>query len=163
MRLASLSLFALVAVTGCAGTRWAVADSSPLLAVTVAPAEVQGPVDRVLVAKRRATLIAELRAHGYQVLETPAAGVPLLTLTFDGAIVDDSKLHAADDPRHHIYNDLHYQFVAYTVQLNLVDATGHVVVRGTASSDADPRAAVAELTANLVRDVPAVASTYATR
>jgi hypothetical protein len=163
MRLASLSLLALVSASGCAATRWAVADTSPLYAVTVAPAEVQGPVDRVLVAKRRAVFIGELRAHGYQVLETPAAGVPLLTMTFAGALVDDAKLHAPDDPRHHIYNDLHYQFVAYTVELALVDATGHLVVRGVASSNVDPGAAVAELTANLVRDVPAVAATYATR
>jgi hypothetical protein len=163
MRLVSLSLLALVTASGCAGTSWAVADPSPLVAVTVAPAVVDGPVDHVLVAKRRASMIGELRAHGYHVLETAAAGVPLLTMTFQGALVDDSKLHAPDDPRHHIYNDLHYQFVEYMVRLDLVDATGHVVVHGTPTANGDPASAVAELTAHLVRDVPAVASTYATR
>ena len=163
MRFTSLSLSLLSLVAGCAGTRWSVVDARPLLAVAVAPAEVQGPVDRVLVAQRRGTLIGELRAHGYQVLETAAPGVPTLTMKIEGTLVDDSKFHAPDDPRHHIYNDLHYSFVEYRVHVDIVDAGGRVVVCGSASSNADPAAAVAELTANLVRDVPPVSSTYATR
>jgi hypothetical protein len=163
MRFASLSLFVVIAGSGCASSRWSVVDARPLVAVTVAPAEVHGPVDRVLVEQRRATMIGELRAHGYQVLETAAPGVPTLTMKVDGTLIEDSQLHAPDDVRHGIYNDLHYQFVAYKVHLDLVDAAGHVVVCGTASSNQDLANAVAELTARLVRDVPAAATTIATR
>lgn len=163
MRLTSLSLLALVVGSGCAGSRWSVVDSRPLVAVTVAPAELHGPVDRVLVAQRRATMIGELRAHGYTVLEAATPGVPTLTMKIDGTLIDDSQLHAPDDARHGIYNTLRYQFVAYQVHLDLVDAGGHVVVCGSASSNQDPAGAVAELTAHLVRDVPAAASTFAAR
>jgi hypothetical protein len=167
MRLSSLSLsvslFGLVFVSGCAGTRWSVVDSRPLVAVTVAPAEIHGPVDRVLVAQRRASMIGELKARGYQVLEDKTPGVPTLTMKVDGKLIDDSQMHAADDPNHGIYNTLRYQFVAYEVHLDLVDAGGHVVVCGSASSNQDPEGAVAELTANLVRDIPAAASSYAAR
>ena len=51
MRLVPLSLLALVAASGCAGTRWSVVDARPLIAVAVAPAEVDGPADRA--ARRR--------------------------------------------------------------------------------------------------------------
>lgn len=163
MRLVALSLFSLVAGSGCAGSRWSVVDSRPLLAVTVAPAELHGPVDRMLVAQRRAAMIGELRAHGYQVLEQAVAGVPTLTMKIDGTLIDDSQLHAPDDARHGIINDLHYQFIAYKVHLDLVDASGHVAVCGSASSNQDPEGAVAELTAHLVRDIPAGAATIATR
>ncbi|MCU1278509.1 MAG: hypothetical protein JWM53_2055 [bacterium] len=163
MRLASLSLFVVIAGSGCAGSRWSVVDSRPLLAVTVAPAELQGPVDRMLVAQRRATMIGELRARGYQVLDHAVAGVPTLTMKIEGTLIEDSQLHAPDDPRHHIINDLHYQFIAYKVHLDVVDSGGHVVVCGSASSNQDPAGAVAELTAHLVRDVPAAAATFAAR
>ena len=76
---------------------------------------------------------------------------------------DDSKLHAPDDPRHQIFNDLHYQFVDYHVHLDVVDAAGRVVVCGTASADRDPESAMNELTARLVRDVPPAAATFARR
>ena len=78
-------------------------------------------------------------------------------------LVDDSQLHAPDDPRHHIFNDLHYQFVAYTVHLDVVDGAGRIVACGSATSNADPEGAVAELTARLVRDMPAAAAAYAAR
>ena len=42
MRSLSLSLFAVVAASGCAGARWTVADSHPVVAVAVAPAELHG-------------------------------------------------------------------------------------------------------------------------
>lgn len=164
MRLASLSLLSLAAIgSGCAGARWSVVDSHPLLAVTVAPAELHGPVDRALVGKRRNTMIGELRARGYQVLETAAPGVPTLTMKIDGKLIDDSQLHAPDDPRHGVYNTLRYQFVAYSVRLDLVDGGGHVMASGSASSNQDPEGAVAELIAHLVRDVPVTSSTYAAR
>jgi hypothetical protein len=163
MRLASLPLFVLVFGSGCASARWSVVDARPLVAVTVAPIEVHGPVDRVLVAQRRAAMIGELRARGYQVLEAPAPGVPTLTMKVDGTIVDDWQMHAPDDPPHGIYNTLRYRFVAYKIRLDLVDAGGRVVVCGSASSNQDPAAAVAELTALLVRDVPAAATGYAAR
>ena len=163
MRFSSLSFFCLVAASGCAGTRWSVVDARPLVAISLAPAELHGPVDAELVAERRATMVGELRAHGYQVLDARAPGVPTLTMKVDGTLVDDSKLHAPDDPRHHIYNDLHYQFVAYAVHLDVVDGTGHIVVCGSATANQDPASAIAELTARLVRDVPPAASTYAAR
>jgi hypothetical protein len=165
MRVASLSLslFALVFVSGCAGARWSVTDHRPLMAVTVAPAEIHGTVDGALVARRRAAMIGELRAHGYQVLEAAAAGVPSLTLKVQGRLVDDAQLHAPDDVAHGIRNDLRYQFVAYEIHLDLVDAAGRVVVCGSASSNQDPEGALGELTARLLRDVPAAATTYAAR
>jgi hypothetical protein len=163
MRLVPLSLFALVAASGCAGARWSVVDARPLVAITVAPAEIHGPVDAELVAQRRGTLIGELRAHGYQVLDAAAPGVPMLKLAVSGSVVTDAQLHAPDDPRHRIFNDLHYAFVAYTVHLDVVDGAGRVMVCGSASSNHDPATAVAELTARLVRDVPAAGSTYAAR
>lgn len=161
LRLASL--FALATASGCAATSWSVVDAHPLMAVTVAPAEIGGPVDRVLVAQRRATMIGELRAHGYQVLEAPAAGVPTLTMKVEGTLVDDSKLHAPDDARHRIFNDLHYSFVTYAVHLDVVDGGGRTVACGRASSDGDPATAVAALTSRLLRDVPAASSTFASR
>ena len=163
MRLFSLSLLVIVAGSGCAGSRWSVVDARPLVAVTVAPAELHGPVDRLLVAQRRGAMLGELRARGYQVLEAAAAGVPTLTVKFEGTLVDDSQLHAPDDARHGIRNDLHYQFVSYQVHLDVVDASGRIVVCGSASSNQDPEGAVAELTARLVHDVPAAAATYAAR
>lgn len=163
MRLVPLSFLALVAASGCAGTRWSVVDARPLVAITVAPAEIHGPVDSLLVAQRRGTLIGELRAHGYQVLDAAAPGVPTLKMKVEGNVVTDAQLHAPDDARHHIFNDLHYQFVAYTVHLDVVDGGGRVLVCGSATSNADPATAVAELTAHLVHDVPAAASTYAAR
>jgi hypothetical protein len=157
MRLASLSLFALAAASGCAGTRWSVVDSRPLAVLAVAPAELHGPVDRVLIAQRRATMIGELRAHGYQIVAAPAAGAATLTMKIEGTMIRDSQLHAPDDARHGIFNDLHYQFVVYAVHLDVVDDTGHIVVCGSASANGDPATAVAELTARLERDVPAAA------
>ena len=163
MRLVPLSLFALVAASGCAGARWSVVDARPLVAVAVAPAEIHGPVDKLLVARRRAALIGELRAHGYQIADAAAPGVPTLALKVDGRIVDASQLHAPDDPRHNIYNDLRYQFIAYTVHLDVGDGNGHLVACGSASANVDPATAVAALTARLVHDLPAAPSTYAVR
>jgi hypothetical protein len=163
MRLASLSLFVIIAASGCASSRWSVVDARPLVAVTMAPAEIHGPVDRVLVAQRRATMVGELRARGYQVLDQPAAGVPTLTMKIEGTLFDDSQFHAPDDTRHRIVNDLHYQFIAYKVHVDIVDAAGHIIVCGSASSNEDPAQAVAELTARLVRDVPAATTTLAAR
>jgi hypothetical protein len=159
----SLSLLATAALSGCAGARWSVVDSRPLIAVHVAPAELHGAVDGELVAQRRATFIGDLRAHGYQVLDAPTPGVPTLTMKVDGTLIDDAKLHAPDDARHHIYNDLHYQFVAYQVHLDVVDAAGHIVVCGSASADQDPQKAMATLATRLVRDVPAAKSSVASR
>ncbi|MGZ3429938.1 MAG: hypothetical protein ACXVCV_24980 [Polyangia bacterium] len=153
----------LIAASGCAGTRWSVVEARPLMAIAVAPAELGGRVDKLLVAQRRAAMIGQLRARGYQVLDKAPPGVPTLTMKVDGRIVDDSQLHAPDDPRHNIYNDLHYQFVAYTVHLDVVDGGGHIVACGSASSNMDPATAVAELTAHLVHDLPAAPSTYAAR
>ena len=163
MRCVPLSLIALVAVSGCAGTRWSVTGAHPLIAVAVPPAEVGGFVDAHLVAERRSVMIGELRARGYQVLGTAPAGVPTLRLKIEGRLVDDSLLHAPDDPRHNIYNDLHYRFVAYSVHLDVVDGGGRILACGHASSNGDPEAAVAELTARLVRDLPAAPSAYAAR
>ena len=163
MRFSWLSLSVLVAMSGCASSRWSFVATRPLAAITVAPAEMHGPVDRVIVAQRRATLIGVLRARGYRVLDNPAPGVPTLTIRFEGKMIDDSQLHAPDDARHGIYNDLHYQFVAYRVQLDVVDGSGHPVASGSASSDQDPEGAVTELTALLVRDVPAASANLAIR
>lgn len=163
LTLFSLSLFALAAVSGCASARWSVVDARPLPAVVVAPVELHGPVDRVLVGQRRATMIGALRAHGYQVLEAPTAGMPTLTMKVEGTLLDDSKMHAPDDARHHIFNDLTYAFVVYSVHVDILDGNGHIVVCGSASSDADPAGALARLTERLVRDVPPAASTVASR
>ena len=163
MRSLLLTLLCTLAASGCAGTHWSVVDSRPLMAVTVAPAELHGPLDRTLVTARRYQMIDELRAHGYQVLEAAAPGVPTLTMKIEGALITDSALHAPDDPRHNIYNDLHYAFVDYKVHIDLVDAGGRIVVCGSASSDHDPEGALTTLTAHLVRDVPSAASTLATR
>lgn len=163
MRLLPLSLFALVAVSGCAGARWSVVEARPLMAVAIAPAELVGPVDKLLIMQRRAAMISQLRARGYQVLDRAAPGIPILTMKVDGRIVDDSQFHAPDDLRHNIYNDLHYQFVVYTVHVDIVDGSGRIVACGSASSNMDPAPAVAELTAHLVRDLPAASATYAAR
>jgi len=157
------SLFLVMTASGCAATRWSVVDARPLVAVNVAPVELRGAVDRVLVAQRRAAMIGELRAHGYQVLETPAPGVPTLTMKVEGTIVDDSKLHAPDDPRHHIFNDLHYWFVEYAVRFDLVDGSGRVVASGSASASGDPATAVAALTSRFERDLPAAPPAFAAR
>jgi hypothetical protein len=158
-----LSLVAVFSASGCAATRWSVVDARPLMAITVAPVEMHGAVDVVLVEQRRATMIGDLRAHGYQVLDFASPGVPTLTMKVEGTLIDDSKLHAPDDSRHHIINDLHYQFVEYAVHVDLVDGGGRTVVCGRASANNDPATAVADLTARLERDVPAAPSTYATR
>lgn len=163
MRVASLSLFALIAASGCAGSRWSVVDSRPLLAVAVAPAELHGPVDAALVDARRAAMIGELRANGYQVLESATPGVATLTMKIEGTLVSDEQMHAPDDSRHHIFNDLHYAFVDYKVHIDVIDAGGHIVVCGSASADRDPEGAFHELTAHLVHDVPPAASTFAAR
>ncbi len=163
MRLAPLSLLSLVAASGCAGTRWSVVDARPLVAVSVAAVETRGPVDRTLVAERHQGLVNELRAHGYAVLDQPAPGVPTLTMKVAGELVDDSRLHAPDDPRHHIYNDLHYQFVAYDVHVDVTNAFGKIVVCGSAKSNQDPAGAVDELVARLVHDVPPATGSLAAR
>jgi hypothetical protein len=163
MRLGSFALLCAVVASGCAGARWSVADSTPILAVTMAPAELHGPVDRALVAQRRTAMIGELRAHGYQVLENSAPGVPLLAMTIEGTMIDDSQLHAPDDPRHHIYNDLHYRFVGYNVHIDVIDSGGHVIVCGRASADRDPAGAMSELVAHLLHDVPPAVATFAAR
>lgn len=163
MRLGSLALFALVAVSGCAGTRWSVVDSHPLVAVRFAPAELHGPVDALLVAHGRAAMAEELRARGYQVLDVAAPGVPTLTMKIDGALVDDSQMHAPDDARHNMFNDLHYRFIDYKVHIDVVDAGGHILVCGSASAPRDPESAMNELTAHFVRDIPPAGARLAAR
>ena len=162
-RLVSLSLLSIVAASGCAGARWSVVDSRPLAAITVAPAEVQGPVDIALVASRRAEMINALRARGYAVLEKASPGVPSMTMKVKGELIDDSRLHAPDDPRHHIINDLHYQFVAYDVHVDVVNAAGNILACGSARAEQDPARAMTTLRTLLERDVPPATATLATR
>jgi hypothetical protein len=163
MRVASLSLLSLVAASGCAGARWSVVDARPLQAITVGPAEVDGPVDVALVQRRRSEMIAALRARGYAVLADQAPGVPSLTMTVKGELVDDSRLHAPDDRSHHIYNDLHYQFVAYDVHVDVVNAAGKILACGNAQASQDPARAMTTLTALIARDVPPATATLAAR
>ncbi|HXU71858.1 MAG TPA: hypothetical protein VN947_21135 [Polyangia bacterium] len=163
MRFGSLALFTLVAVSGCAGTRWSVVDTHPLLAVRFAPAELHGTVDALLVEHGRAAMAEELRARGYQVLDAPSAGVPTLTMKIEGALVDDAQMHAPDDARHNMFNDLHYRFIDYKVHIDVVDAGGRILVCGSASAPRDPENAMNELTAHLVRDIPPATPRLAAR
>lgn len=163
MRLLPLSFLSLAAASGCAGARWSVSDARPLVAISVAPTEVHGPVDVALVATRRAEMMKELRARGYAILEQAAPGVPQLKMKVQGELVDDSRLHAPDDPRHHIINDLHYQFVAYDVYVDVVNGAGKIIVCGSAQATQDPARAMTALTTLFVRDVPPATTTLAAR
>ncbi|MDB4966655.1 MAG: hypothetical protein JWN44_2344 [Myxococcales bacterium] len=162
MRFASfstVSLFAVVAASGCAGARWTVNDTRPVLALTVAPADVQGMANPKVVALERVALINELRAHGYVIVDEDAAGTPgvaRVALSFHGTEVSDAQMHAPDDSRHHIYNDLRYSFVAYKVKLDVTAADGRVVASGTGEANGDPSAVMKGLTHRLVTDVPAL-------
>jgi hypothetical protein len=162
MRLASLSIVALLA-PGCVSARWTVADRRPLQTVVVRPAEVAGDADPVLVAQRRAALIDSLRARGYDAVDggEDTNGLPYLKLAIDGKRLTDDQLHAPDDARHHIYNDLHYQFVVYKVALTVVAADGKLVARGQAEADSDPAPAMRALALKLFEDVPPSAPRHA--
>ena len=165
MRFTSLSLLLLALAPACANTRWSVAAPRPIAAIAVAPAEIAGAANPKLVAQRRSALITALRARGYQVFDGADAtdGVPQLTLKVGGSLIDDSQLHAPDDERHHIYNELHYQFVVYQVQLALSDAGGRVLAHGSAQADRDPQDALESLTARMVQDLPPPSRTIASR
>src|SRR5207253_1540949 len=93
-----------------------------------------------LVAARRAALVESLRARGYDTIDAgkDAPGVPRLLLDVDGRLVDDTMMHAPDDERRHIVNDLHYHFVIYHVGVTVIDGDGALVARGTAEADRDP-------------------------
>ena len=165
MRSLSASLFvtALLA-SGCAGARWSIASTRPVATVVVAPARVVGTCNPKVVVAQRNTLIANLRARGYDVVDGEGKpGLPRVQLTFAGKLIDDSMMHAPDDDRHHIYNDLHYVFTAYQVNLDLVDGNGQVVAHGLAESDGDPAKAVRALTARFVHDIPPVSAALASR
>ena len=62
-------------------------------------------------------------------------------------------MHAPDDRRHNMTNDLHYTFVVYHVEIELVDG-GNVVAMGSANSDVDPAPALRALSQRLFSDVP---------
>jgi hypothetical protein len=160
MRLASFStasLFAVAAASGCAGANWTVADSHPVAAIAVAPAEVHGLASPKVAAHQRLALINELRARGYAIVEDKGQaqpGVARVALRFDGAGVSDKQMHGPDDVRHGIVNDLSYYFVAYKVRLDVVESDGRVVAQGAAEANQDPSAVMKKLTEKLVSDMP---------
>lgn len=168
MRSRSSSLFAATlavagcALAGCATTQWNAGAPHAVVTLAVAPAFVDGGCDAKEAVAGRARLIAELRRHGYTVVDGAANDVPMLQLTFAGHVVTDAAMHAPDDPRHQIANDLHYAFTRYAVDLVIVEH-GQLVARGRAESDRDPSPAVAALMSHVVRDVPPMSSELAAR
>ena len=154
MRLLPLSLVAMLA-PGCVSARWTVTAQRALPMVAVGPAEVSGACDLKLVQARREALIDSLRKRGYDVFENDdTRPMPHLTLAVKGTIVDDSQMHAPDDPRHHIVNDLHYQFVSYRVAVTVVDHDGAMLAQGSAEADRDPGPALRVLALKMFEDVP---------
>jgi hypothetical protein len=154
MRLLPLSLVAMLA-PGCVSARWTVTTPRALPMVAVDPAEVSGACDLKLVQTRRAALIESLRKRGYDVFENDdARPMPHLSLAVKGTIIDDSQMHAPDDPRHHIVNDLHYQFVSYRVAVKVVGQDGAMLVEGSAVADRDPGPALRVLALKMFEDVP---------
>ena len=157
MRSLSLSLFAVVAASGCAGARWTVADSRPVIAVAVGPAETHGAADATVAAAQRQALIEALRVRGYSIVDDgdrALPGVARIALSFDGARVSDAQMHAPDDKRHNIYNDLSYSFVAYKVRLEIIGADGSKLAEGAGEANGDPSGVMKKLTERLVNDVP---------
>ena len=157
MRSLSLSFFAVVAASGCAGARWTVADTHPVVAVAVAPAETHGAANAKVAAAQRQALIATLRARGYSIVEDNGRALPgtaRIALRFDGHTVSDAQMHAPDDVRHNIYNDLSYSFVAYKVRLDVTTADGSKMAEGAGEANGDPSGVMKKLTERLVTDVP---------
>ena len=155
MRLIPLSVLAVLA-PGCVSARWTVAQRSTLSTVVVCPARVSGDADSTLVAARRKALIDSLRARGYDAIDgiVEPSDVPRVVLDVDGRRITDEELHAPDDTRRHIVNNLHYSFVVYQVGLTVLDQGGGVVAKGRAEADRDPGPAVRALAMKLFEDVP---------
>lgn len=158
-RLVPLALLAVAAV-GCSETRWTTTAARPLPALVVTSPKLSGTVDPALVQQRQQALVASLRQRGYDVFESDdAKGLPRIEVSFAGDMIDDSQMHAPDDARHHIRNNLYYHFVAYHVGFTVVGADGRVVAQGSAESDRDPAGAIRALEHKLFADVPPAAET----
>jgi hypothetical protein len=154
MRLLPLSLVAMLA-PGCVSARWTVTEQRALPMVAVGPAQVSGACDLKLVQTRREALIESLRKRGYEVFEgDDTRAMAHVTLTVKGTIIDDSQMHAPDDARHHIVNDLHYQFVSYRVAVTVVDHDGAMLAQGSAEADRDPGPALRVLALKMFEDTP---------
>jgi hypothetical protein len=152
MRLARMLPF-IVAASGCVSARWSLESPRTVSTLAVAPVATAGLADPKLAIARRASLVASLRARGYLVRD-PAPGVPLLSLTLSGRGISDAQMHAPDDPRHNIENDLHYFFVAYHVDVTVHDGDGRLLAHGSADSDQDPAPALRVLELRLAGDLP---------
>ncbi len=154
MRLLPLSLVAMLA-PGCVSARWTVTAQRTLPMVAVGPAQVSGACDLQLVQARRGALIESLRKRGYDVYEgDDTRSMAHVSLTVKGTIIDDSQMHAPDDSRHHIVNDLHYQFVSYRVAVTVVDHDGAMLAQGSAEADRDPGPALKVLALKMFEDTP---------
>jgi hypothetical protein len=156
MRLGSLlpGLAFVFVASGCVSASWSIDrhGARSLSAVAVAAVELAGDAEPKLADTGRDGLIDSLRARGYAV-EDERPGVPLLKIRLSGKRVSDDQMHAPDDRRHNMTNDLHYSFVVYHVELELVDGA-NIVARGSANSDIDPAAALRVLSQRLFSDVP---------
>jgi hypothetical protein len=153
MRLSLIPCFAVFA-SGCVSASWSVdrGTARPLTTIAVAPVELSGEADPRVAATRRAGLVESLRARGYDVRDE-APGIPLLKIKLSGKGVSDAQMHAPDDRRHGIENDLHYYFVAYHVDAELTFGD-HVVAMGSAESNQDPAPALRALALHLFNDLP---------
>lgn len=163
MRLVPLSVLAVLA-PGCVSARWMVSQPQPraLSTVVVCPAHVSGDADPTMVESRRKALIDSLRARGYDAIDgfDEPEGVPKVMLDFAGRRITDEEMHAPDDTRHRIINNLHYSFVVYQVGLTVLDQSGGVVAKGHAEADRDPAPALRALAMKMFEDVPPAPSAH---
>jgi hypothetical protein len=124
---------------------------------------VSGDADQTLVASRRQALIESLRARGYDAIDgfDEPEGVPRVLLSFEGRRLTDEEMHAPDDVRHRIVNNLHYSFIVYEVGLTVIDQSGGMVAKGHAESDRDPAPALRALAMKMFEDVPPLPTAHA--
>jgi hypothetical protein len=153
MRLSSVLPWLTILASGCVSASWSIDRSArPVTAIAVAPIEIAGDADPNVASARRDSLVDSLRARGYDVRDE-APGIPVVKLKLTGKGVSDLQMHAPDDRRHHIENDLHYYFVAYHVELEVSDGN-RIVATGAADSNQDPAPALRALAGHLYTDVP---------